>query len=178
MEVFYIFIDEFKDLYPKDFLLPFADIELKTEKRFYEYTIGRYTATKIAKEKFNIENPKIVKDENGKPFFKNSNLYFSISHSKNLITVIAEKTPCGIDVEFKKPKDLQKISNYYGKNFETLEDFYRFWTFNEASFKMNEKTKDIRFEKFGDYYLTVVSTKEIGKIEYKNLLLNKKTKEN
>ena len=175
MKVFYIDIDEFKTLYSKDFLTPFADIELKTEKRFYEYTLGRYLATKISKEEFNIKNSEIITDKKGKPFFKNSKLQFSISHSKNMVAMVMDKAPCGLDIEFEKPRNLKKLSNYFKQNFETLEDFYRFWTLKEATYKINDKIADTHFSKFGDYYITVVSNRKIDKIEYINALLNKKT---
>ena len=175
MKVFYINIDEFKTLYPKDFLTPFADIGIKTEKRFFEYTLGRYLVTKIAKEKFNFENPEIITDNKGKPFFKNSELHFSISHSKNMVGVVMDKAPCGIDIEFEKPRNLKKLSKYFNQKFETLEDFYKFWTFKEAVYKINDKIYDKYFSKFGDYYITIVSNHKIDEIEYINALLNKKT---
>ena len=175
MEFFYINIDEFKTLYPKDFLYPFADIGIKTEKRFYEYTLGRYLVTKLAKEKFNFVNPEIITDEKGKPFFKNSKLHFSISHSKNMVGVVMDNAPCGLDIELKKLRDLKKLSKYFNREFENLEDFYKFWTLKEASYKINDKIKDTYFSKIGDYYITVVSNHEIGKFEHINALLNKKT---
>ena len=175
MKISYINIDEFKIKYPKTFLIPFADIELKTEKRFYEYTLGRYLVTKIAKEKFNLKNPEIIIDKNGKPFFKNLNFHFSISHSKNMVAVVADEVPCGLDIEYIKNRKLNAFSKYFKKQFKNLEDFYKFWTLKEAKYKINAKIKDTHFSKFGDYYITIVSNHKIDKIEYKNELLNKKT---
>lgn len=120
----------------KDFLFPYADTEIKAEKRFYEYTIGRYLVKHVAQKYYNIDKTEIIKNENGKPIFKNSDLHFSISHSKNIVIACFDKYPCGIDIEYMKDRNIQKLSEYFDKNFETLEDFYKFWTTKEAKYKL------------------------------------------
>lgn len=137
MQVFYIEIDKFLKTHQKDFLIPYADIEIKTQKRFREYAIGRYLVTRIAKEFYKIKDTQIIKNETGKPVFKNANLHFSISHSKNIVIACFDKSPCGIDIEYIKERDLKELSKYFDKNFETTEDFYKFWTTKEATFKSN-----------------------------------------
>ena len=54
MKVFYIDISKFKKKYSKDFLLQYADREFKTEKRFYEYAIGRYLVKLVAQKYYFI----------------------------------------------------------------------------------------------------------------------------
>ena len=164
MKIFYVAIDEFKKLYGRDFLKPFADIELKSEKRFYEYTIGRYLVCQAAKEFYNIKNTEIVFSPNGKPQFKNADLNFSISHSKNIVMVCFDNLPCGIDIEYIKPRDFEKLAKHYNQNFKNAEDFYKFWTLKEASFKLGCSVKDYRsFEFKNDYFVTVTTTDELKK---------------
>ena len=86
MQVFYIEIEKFKKNYEKDFLLKFADTELKTEKRFYEYTIGRFLVKSVAEQHYNISD-EIIMTQTGKPVFKNGGLNFSISHSIDIVIV-------------------------------------------------------------------------------------------
>lgn len=165
MKIIYANIEQFKKKYNKDILNQYADREFKTEKRFFEYTIGRYLVKKTAAEFFNTENPEIITDKKGKPFFKNSNLHFSISHSKEIIIACIDSEPCGIDIEYIKPRDLAKLSNYFKQDFQTLDDFYKFWTLKEATYKLNDKVKNTYSDKFlENYYLTITSASDI-KIE-------------
>ena len=158
MEVFYIDIEEFKKNHNKDFLLPYADREFKIEKRFWEYAIGRYLIKNIAERFYDIKNAEILIDKNGKPYFKNNEIYFSLTHSKNIVMACFDKSPCGIDLEFIKDRNLDKLSKYYDEKFNTLEKFYKFWTLKEAEYKLNEKAKCTYFNLFNnEYYLALVS---------------------
>ena len=169
MKVFYIYIENAKKIITKDVLFQYADIELKTQKRFYEYTLGRYLIKNTAKKFYNIDD-EIVINENGKPEFKAGEIYFSLSHSKNIIAVCLDENPCGIDVEYMKERNLKEISEYYGQEFETLEDFYKFWTKQEAEYKLGEKAKYSKSFRIKDYYLTVVSDRKINKTEIFNFI--------
>lgn len=163
MEIHYIYIDKFKKQNSKDFLEQYNDMNFKNEKRFYEYTIGRYLVKSVAKNNYNLKNTDIIVNEKGKPVFKDGGLFFSITHSKNIVLVCFDKVPCGVDIEYIKDRNLDKLSKYFKKDFSSLEDFYKFWTLKEANYKLGCKLKDSHFSKFeDDYYLTVVSS---GKIE-------------
>ena len=54
MKIFYIEIDKFKNTHNIDFLASYADRKFKTDKRFYEYTIGRYLVKTVAQQYYNI----------------------------------------------------------------------------------------------------------------------------
>ena len=166
MEIFYINIEEFKKNHNKDFLMPYQDIELKNEKRFYEYCLGRFLVKNIAKQKYNIEDTEIVVKDNGKPVFKNADLFFSISHSKNIVIACFDKYPCAIDIEYIKERNFKKLSDFYNREFSSKEEFYKFWTLKEASYKLGEKVEESCFEIFKDeYYLAVVSGRKNIKID-------------
>ena len=161
MEAFYIDINEFKKSHNKDFLNQYADIKLNTQKRFFEYTIGRYLIKTVAKQKYKIEDTEIILNEKSKPIFKNAELFFNISHSKDIIIACFDKNPCGIDIEYNKRRDLKKLSKHFNKIFNNEEEFYKFWTYKEASYKLQENPIGSYFSKFkDDYYLTIVSNKK------------------
>lgn len=168
MKIFYINIDKFKKLHNKDFLIPYADREFENDKRFYEYTIGRYLVKNVAKQYFNVADTEIITTP--KPVFKNSNLNFSISHSKYFVIACFSQYPCGIDIEFIKQRNLVKLSKYFRQNFKDLDDFYKYWTYKEAAYKLSSPIKDFRFYKFDvNYYVTVTSIQKIDtltSIEY------------
>lgn len=156
MEVYYINIEEFKKSHSKSFLTQYCDKNIKIEKRFYEYSIGRYLVKEIAKKYYNLSDTEIITIENGKPIFKNSKLHFSISHSKNFVTVCFAKFPCAIDIEYIKNRNLDKLSKHFGCEFIDLEDFYKFWTRKEALYKLNTSAENIYCTKFeNEYFLTI-----------------------
>ena len=169
MKVFYIDIEKARKTIGKEALNQFADIELKSDKRFWEYTLARYIVKTIGKEVYNIDD-EIIVNKNGKPEFKHGGIYFSISHSKNLVAVCFDECPCGIDIEFMKERDLREVSIYYQKKFETIDDFYKFWTKNEAEYKLGKKTKYSYSRKSENYYLTVVSDNKINEIIFKKVI--------
>lgn len=162
MKIFYIDIDEFKTKTDKASLTSYADKEFKTEKRFYEHALGRYLVKNAAKDVFGITDTEIITNEKGKPYFKNAELHFSISHSDNIIIACFDKYPCGIDIERMKERNFDRFSEYYGEDFEGMYDFYRFWTLKEASYKLNAEPVGIYSKVFLDkYHLTVVSSNEL-----------------
>lgn len=171
MQIFYIKKDEFQNLFDRNFARQYADIDFKSEKRFYEHAIGRYLLKTVAKDCYNLNDTEIITLENGKPVFKNSKLCFSLSHSKNIITACFSDYPCGIDTEFMKNRDLEKLSLFFRKTFKTSEDFYKFWTLKEAEYKIDGTVSGSYctvFEK--QYMLTVVSGREIDSISVRNVL--------
>ena len=158
MKIFYICIDEFIKKNSKDFLNRYADKALKTEKRFYEYTIGRCLIKTVARQYYDIENTEIVVNDKGKPLFKHSDLCFSLSHSKNIVIACFDKNNCGIDIEYLKNRDLKRFSEHYKTQFDTPEQFYRFWSLKEALYKLSDTSeKDYCARLCDEYILTVVS---------------------
>lgn len=174
MEVFYIDIKKFKERHDKEFLAPYANFEFKSEKRFYEYAIGRYLIKNIAEKVYGVKNTSIIVESSGKPVFKNSNLQFCISHSNNIVMACFDKNLCGLDIEYIKQRDLSKLSNHYEENFKTLDDFYKFWTLKEAGYKLNSEIKTKFSTKFENYYLTIVSNNVIhfsdSHFEHENII--------
>jgi len=158
MNIYYIDINEFKNTHDKDFLEDYADKNFNSEKRFWEYSIGRYLIKNVAQKIYKIEDTTIVVNKNGKPEFENSDLNFCLSHSKDYVIACFDENSCGIDIEYAKERDIKKLSQHYGQNFENSDKFYTFWTLKEASYKLGTEVKDSYTAIFKNkYYLSVVS---------------------
>lgn len=101
----------------------------------------------ILKEYYNIEvkQEDIVYNKYNKPYLKDNDIYFNISHSKDMIAIIISDKECGIDIEYVDyKKDVDKIktkimSDKEIKTFNSRLDkhkyFYKIWTKKEAYFK-------------------------------------------
>ncbi len=91
--------------------------------------------------------PEILREEKGKPFFKESNVCFSISHSGDKWACMVGPAPCGLDIQEDKPCDYRSLTERFfdsgalGKVIQAEEDggenagrreFLRLWTEREA----------------------------------------------
>ncbi len=86
-----------------------------------------------------------IYNESGKPYFKNLNLYFSLSHSNGIVALTVSKEEIGLDIELiKDVKDslARKIMNdleyntYQSLNKESKKIyFFEVWTSKEAYIK-------------------------------------------
>lgn len=100
----------------------------------------------IFKQQFNIDisNNEILLNEYNKPYIKNLNYFFNISHSKNLVAIIISDKECGIDIEYINKNYNQDIIykvlsqneiKYYNSCKNKINYFYSMWTKKEAYFK-------------------------------------------
>ncbi len=164
MDIFYVKSDGFLENPPKNFEEDFLDVygkSYKNEKKRAEHAIGRFIAKTVAEKFYHIKNTEID-IENSKPYFTNSDLQFSISHSKNIVLVGFDRSPIGVDVEFMKERDVKTIAERMNINLETadLETFYRYWTTYEADIKLQGEMKSsCTFKLLPDYMLTIFSEK-------------------
>ncbi len=86
-----------------------------------------------------------VYNESGKPYLKDDNLYFSLSHSNGIVALTVSKEEVGLDIELIKPvKDAlaKRIMNDREYNIYSSLDknkkityFYEVWTSKEAYVK-------------------------------------------
>ena len=86
----------------------------------------------------NTSNLVIELNEKGKPKFKNSDIYFNISHSHNLISIGIGKKELGIDIEYCIDRsNFEKLIGRIDKEVTvyTKEMFYDLWTKKEARYK-------------------------------------------
>lgn len=102
---------------------------------------------KIIYEKYNIKISKamIYYNEYNKPYLKEKNIFFNISHSKDLIAIIVDDKECGIDIEYiDYNKNIDKLINKvlsqseikkYNKRINKHNYFYKLWTKKETYYK-------------------------------------------
>ena len=133
--------------------------ELKrVEKRKLQSQMGRHLAKQIAEVFYDVKNSEIIV-ENEKPKFKNSELCFNISHSKDIIAVAFDIMPLGLDIEYMKERDFKTLLERYNINSDSKDLFYQFWTEYEAEIKIQAETKQkIRFKLLPDYMLSLFSS--------------------
>lgn len=110
-------------------------------KRILEWLAVRLILHSILPQKFFD----VVYDENGKPFLKKPNGHISISHTKEIVSVMYHETKnCGIDIELLKPRILKVAHKFLRddeKEFLTeenyLEKLYLIWGAKEVIYKMH-----------------------------------------
>lgn len=77
------------------------------EQKRLEFCVGRVLAKTLI-ETLSLTFEGIIKNEFGKPFFRNNNYQLSLSHSYPYVGALIDKSkPVGIDVEQVKPKLLK-----------------------------------------------------------------------
>jgi 4'-phosphopantetheinyl transferase len=88
----------------------------------------------------------IDKDLHGKPYFQDSHLQFSVSHSANMLAaIIANKRQVGIDIQHINPKVFRVLSKFLNKEEENIITTQSVtqatvsWSAKEALFKLYGK---------------------------------------
>src|SRR5574344_1223056 len=138
----------------KSKILPYIKIEesfYKNEKRNQEYILGRFLAKFGAKILYKAKDLEIVEDK--KPKFKDIDIVFSISHSKDFIAVAFDKKNIGVDIEIMRNRDFKSIAEHLKIPFTIKKSFYQYWTTYEAQYK--SKKQNIKTFIIEDYMLSV-----------------------
>jgi len=167
--------------FKQDKIKSLANDELKRES-----IVGEYLLIKGLKQFFNIDynNIEIIKNSKGKPFIKDKNIYFSISHTDNFVVCALSNKEIGIDVEKIKEVNLKTIKlfasererNYiiYNKN-KLWEHYFRIYTLKEAYVKMLAKDlTNIKENELGFINNNICSNDKnvfIKSIKYKNYII-------
>ncbi|MDR6459803.1 4'-phosphopantetheinyl transferase [Chryseobacterium vietnamense] len=151
MIILYTFISEAKHQSLLDRHLPAFPIEIRKGilryKRWQDVQfslLGKVLLQYGLKTHYNISEAEIVIFPNKKPHLKAHEIYFNISHSKDLVVCAIAEYPLGIDVEFRDPKinyqdfmvqmtaqELQEIQNGEDK----IKEFFTYWVRKEAVIK-------------------------------------------
>ena len=84
------------------------------------------------------ELPEVHFEPNGKPYFVNSSLYFSLSHSGKLAVVLISEEPCGVDIELVRPEVAERLRERCLSDGERARgcDFFEIWTKKECIAKL------------------------------------------
>lgn len=110
----------------------------------------------VLKRDYQIEEcPEILRDEMGKPYFKDASLHFNVSHSGEYLAIAVSDSTVGIDIQ--EPKSIK--DGMYRKVVQPEEamligedrqnDFLRLWTLKESFVKAEGKGLRISLK---DYY--------------------------
>ena len=84
----------------------YEDKKNRINKDNYNSIYAEYLLSDLLKDyNINYNNITILENEYGKPYIKDSNIYYSISHSNNLVMVAIDDKPIGIDIQFIKDKN-------------------------------------------------------------------------
>lgn len=171
MKIYYINSDEFLHKYDLEFLNQYSDKEIKSHKKYIQHCIGRFLIKSAGEKDYNISNTEIEL-KNQKPKFKYSDIKFSLTHCDKYIVSAFDKNECGLDIEKIKPRNIIELSRYFKKDFQSLKDFYYYWTEYEASLKLQQKVQWKYSTIFqNDYILTAVSVNpNLSTPEFINLL--------
>lgn len=119
--------------------------ERKKIQSLISYLLLRYAFKEL---NINLNDYKFTYNNN-KPYIKELNYYFNITHSNNIVAVIISNEEVGIDCEYidygRNLDNVVKYTltddefNYYKKlpNEEQINYFYKKWVMKEAYFKKN-----------------------------------------
>jgi len=148
--------------------------------KFYEKTLSRGEQTSAALELLDFAlmrefvelRGEIIRSEYGKPYFKDSDIFFSYSHCKNAVACAVSKSEIGVDIELireVKPAVIKRVCcENELKIIKNAEDFIKIWTMKEAFAKFTGRgfaqgfksvdttvTRGLRAVGAGDYYAAV-----------------------
>lgn len=109
---------------------------------------------------YNINNYEIKYTKNGKPYIEGNEVYFSISHDKDLLLIVFDNNPVGADIQFYRPindnlKDLLMIDSNESK--EIINEF----SAREAVIKlMGKRLCNINDIHINDYKIKTIKEKD------------------
>lgn len=133
-------------------------------------TSSEYLLKKVLKKE-GIKDIEIIYNDYGKPYLKNKDLYFNISHSNKLTVLVISNKEVGVDVEkiTMKERIIPRIcTSSEQKLIKTPEDFTKMWVKKESYVKYlgigiayglknadTTKIKGFILKKYEDYYIAI-----------------------
>ena len=119
-------------------------------------------------KQFNIKEFEYTFNEYGKPYLKDINVFFNISHSKDYVVCIISDEEVGIDIEYKKDIDYSKLIKRFKieeqNSIHNIDDFYSIWTKKEAYIKMKGEGLRIELNSFDTNNIKEISLLDDYKI--------------
>lgn len=99
---------------------------------------------KLLLENYGIAMPTILKTAKGKPYLKDHDVYFNISHTNGAIAIAFSESETGVDIEHVRPTDTKIANRFFCESeaafLEKVEnknaEFLKMWTRKEAYIKM------------------------------------------
>ncbi len=107
-------------------------LSLENDKRL---SLGAWIALERAMESAGVKG-EVALSENGKPYLRDNELHFNLSHSGELAICAISENPVGVDIEKIREVDLKLTEKVFGKKEKmSLEDFFKMWTRKESFLK-------------------------------------------
>ena len=167
--------------FPSEGLSGFSEgRDFKSEKRMRQFCLGRFLIKHVLSSVYGVESPEIAL-KNKKPYLVDGDVYFSLSHSKNIVMAAFAPFEVGLDIEFMRGRDFEAIYRYLKRRTDDgekpdTETFYRFWTKYEAEIKLQKEPVSWFCTRFFDNFMLSVCaaedvdvTPEIAKIQASDL---------
>ena len=121
--------------------------EFKNPHRLKQFLLGQLLLQRLYRNLFQTDMPSASYEENGRPFFNDSDVTFNLSHSRNLVVCgINQSGHVGVDIEYVNSKrnwqDIAKECfskeelDCLAKAEEPLNQFYSLWTLKESVLKL------------------------------------------
>ncbi len=139
-----------------DLLKQFQFKDITNEEKLKEHCFAYLMLDRILKEFYKTDN-RAIEFVNKKPYLKNREKFFSISHSEEFLAIGFSDNECGIDIEKIKDRNFLSIAKRMKFDCNTLEEFYKAWTKYEAEYKLGEKSKSIKQIILEGYAITALS---------------------
>ncbi len=158
MDIFLIDVNCAKNIEPS-LLKNFQHKDFSNEAKKFTHSLSYLMTDRILKEFYKIKDRELEFIDN-KPFLKNKQKYFSISHSGKYIALGFSDAVCGIDIEKITERDFISIAKRMNFKSKTLEEFYQDWTKYEAEYKLGKEYNSLRNYTIDGYELCAVSESE------------------
>lgn len=133
------------------------NVSFNSENKYYN---AEYYLIKRGLHKyFNIDKFKIMYTKNGKPFLDND-VYLSISHDKDIVVVALSNVRVGIDIQYYRKLDIDKLNNM-NKLLNISSNIITNFSIKEAILKLNgDVFKNINKYDVNDYNVISHITKK------------------
>lgn len=155
MDIFVIFIKDADNIKP-ELLEQFRFKRISNPQKLKEHCFAYLMLDRILKDVYKIGSRELI-FVNNKPYLKNRQKFFSISHSEEYTAIGFSDTECGIDIEKVKNRDYKSIAKRMNFVCNNLEEFYQCWTKYEAEYKLGKTSESFYQNIINDYILTAVS---------------------
>jgi len=115
---------------------------LNEEERFRtERLVGevrrRFIVSRAIRQRVLGPDAEILTEDNGRPYVKGNPVFFSVSHTADILVMAVDSHTVGIDVELMKERNFAKLSSwFFGECIPDREAFYKRWTCFEAGLKL------------------------------------------
>ncbi len=127
-------LKEAYNYFPSDYIKLFLD-----KANFIESLIARYIISKKIEQLYKLKSYKLFNDNTWKPIYSD-NIYWSLSHKKDIIFIGIWKKILWVDIEIYKKRDKGLLDKFLKSEYELLwwknwNNFYILWVAKESIIK-------------------------------------------